>query len=59
MAKAHRTWDKVKVKEEAWRLHCAAKGLDSLPGGGHEVLTSAQPAVEAVGAKWVRGWQAS
>ena len=46
----------VQAKEEVWRLHCAANGLDSLPGVRAEVTTSAQPAVEAgaVGA-WVAG----
>ena len=50
-AQARRSWDQVQVKDEVWRPHCAAKGLDSLPGGGAKVPTSAQPAhaVEAVG----------
>ena len=56
VAEACRAWDQVQAKEEVWRLHCAANGLDTLPGvvADHEVPISAQPAVEAVGA-WVAG----
>jgi len=54
VSEACRAWDKVQAKEEVWRLHCAASGLNTLPGVAPGVPISAQPAVEAVGT-WVAG----
>ena len=51
VSEACRAWDKVQAKEE---VHCAASGLNTLPGVAPGVPISAQPAVEAVGT-WVAG----